>query len=151
MLNRFEQFSSVIFGIHRYIQKLERDEMIKYGYKGAFAQYLVILSEHPEGLIASRICEICDKDKAAVSRIVAEMQEKGLVVRECTENHIYRGIIKLTDKGSKVAKEVCEKARAAVLAIGKDAMNDEERRVFYTIIERISTTLHSFTKDGIPQ
>ena len=151
MLNRFEQFSSVIFGIHRYIQKLERDEMIKYGYKGAFAQYLVILSEHPEGLIASRICEICDKDKAAVSRIVSEMQEKGLLVRECNENHVYRGVLKLTEKGHEVAKHVCEKARAAVLAISKEAMNDEERAIFYTIIERISAKLHSFTKEGSPQ
>ena len=30
MLDRFEQFSSVVSGINRYIQKLERDEMEKY-------------------------------------------------------------------------------------------------------------------------
>ena len=66
MLNRFEQFSSVMFGIWRDVQKIERDEMIKYGYKGAYAQYLVTLSQHPDGLIVSRLSEICDKDKAAV-------------------------------------------------------------------------------------
>lgn len=125
--------------------------MIKYGYKGAFAQYLVILSEHPEGLIASRICEICDKDKAAVSRIISEMQEKGLVIRECADNHVYRGVLKLTEKGKTIAAQVCEKARAAVAAIGREAMSDEERKIFYTIIDRIAAQLHNFAKDGIPQ
>ena len=151
MLNRFEQFSSVIFGIHRYIQKLERDEMIKFGYKGAYAQYLMILSEHPKGLIASRICEICDKDKAAVSRIIAEMQEKNLVVRECAENRVYRGVVRLTEHGQEVAYHVCQKAKDAVAAIGRESMNDEERVVFYAILDRIHAQLHTFTKDGIPK
>lgn len=46
MINRFEQFSQVISGIHRYIQKLQRNEMVKRGYKGAFAQYLEIGRAH---------------------------------------------------------------------------------------------------------
>ena len=33
MINRFEQFASSIACIYRYIQKLERDEMAKYGYE----------------------------------------------------------------------------------------------------------------------
>ena len=151
MLNRFEQFSSVIFGIHRYIQKLEREEMVKFGYKGAYAQYLVVLSEHPEGLIASRICEICDKDKAAVSRIIAEMQEKDLVVREQDDTRVYRSVIRLTDHGMEVAHHVCQKAMDAVVAIGKKSMSDEERVMFYAVLERIHAQLQSFTKDGIPK
>ena len=50
MINRFEQFSQVISGIHRYIQKLQRNEMVKRGYKGAFALYLVTLNRVSEGL-----------------------------------------------------------------------------------------------------
>ena len=79
MISRFEQFSYVISGIHRQIQKIERAEMIKRGYKGAFAQYLATLHRYEEGLTATELCEICDKDKAAVSRILAEMEEKGLL------------------------------------------------------------------------
>lgn len=151
MLDRFEQFSSVMFGINRYIQKLEHDVMVKFGYKGSYAQYLIVLNAHPDGLIASRICELCDKDKAAVSRIIGEMQENGLVVRECAENRVYRGVVCLTERGKEIAGYVCQKAMDAVAAIGKDAMNDEERVVFYHILERISATLHTFTKNGIPK
>ena len=38
MLTRFEQFTSSIAGIYKHIQKIERDEMIKYGLKGSYAQ-----------------------------------------------------------------------------------------------------------------
>ena len=38
MYARFEQFSSTISSIYRDIQKIERDDMVKYGVKGAYAQ-----------------------------------------------------------------------------------------------------------------
>ena len=82
MISRFEQFLYIISKIHRQIQKIERAEMVKQGYKGAFAQYLATLRRYEEGLTSSELCEICDKDKAAVSRIIAEMEEKGLIERK---------------------------------------------------------------------
>ena len=72
MISRFEQFSSVISSIYGAIQKIEREEMAKYGLKGAYAQYLVAVKRFPEGVTSTELCELCDKDKAAVSRIVAE-------------------------------------------------------------------------------
>ena len=149
MLNRFEQFSSVMFGIWRDVQKIERDEMIKYGYKGAYAQYLVTLSQHPDGLIVSRLSEICDKDKAAVSRIMAEMQENGLVCRAESGSNGYRGKLKLTEEGRKIAERVCENARIAVMKVGQE-MTEEERAIFYATLERISARLGELARDGIP-
>ena len=150
MLNRFEQFSSIMFGIWRDIQRLERDEMIKYGYKGAYAQYLVALSQHPDGLIVSRISEICDKDKAAVSRIMAEMLENGLVCRADGAVNGYRGKLKLTETGREIAERVCENARIAVAAVGQE-MTEEEREIFYQTLERISSRLDELAKNGISE
>ena len=93
MTDRFEQFSFIISGIYRKLQKIKRDEMVKRGYKGAFAQYLATLSRYEEGLTSTELCEICDKDKAAVSRIIAEMEEKGLVQREKKAVRSYRSKI----------------------------------------------------------
>lgn len=149
MLSRFGQFSSIMFSIQRDIQKIEREEMIKHGYKGAYAQYLVALYQHPEGLISSRVSEICDKDKAAVSRILSEMQEYGLVVREKNGENRYRGIVKLTEEGMRVARSVCDSARVAVAAVGQE-MTDEERTLFYDTLERISAKLQAMARDGIP-
>lgn len=149
MLNRFEQFSSVMFGIWRDVQKIEKDEMIKYGYKGAYAQYLVALSQHPDGLTVSGLSEFCDKDKAAVSRIMTEMQENELICRTEGGSNGYRGKLKLTEKGRKIAERVCENARIAVMTVGQE-MTEEERKIFYDTLERISTRLGELARDGIP-
>lgn len=150
MINRFEQFSSTIFGIHRHIQRIEKNVMETCGYKGAFAQYLVMLSQHPDGLTAARICEICDKDKAAVSRITNEMLEKGLIERETVGERVYRGKLRLTDEGKRVAKYTCEKALVAVMEVGKE-MTEEERAIFYDTLDRLSAKLQTLADEGIPQ
>lgn len=150
MLSRFQQFSYVIAEINRQIQKIERDEMIKYGCKGAFAQYLVALLNHPEGLTAARLCQICDKDKAAVSRMVSEMQEKGMVTRSSESTRAYNSPILLTEDGRKAAEHVCMKARAAVKAVGGE-MSEEERRVLYSLLDSIAVKLQRLSEEGIPE
>ena len=50
MISRFEQFSFTISNIYRSIQKIEREEMDRYGLKGVYAQYLVALKRFPQGL-----------------------------------------------------------------------------------------------------
>ncbi len=149
MISRFEQFSFVISGIYRYILKLERDEMIKYGYKGAFAQYLAALSRFPEGLTCARLCSICDKDKAAVSRIVTEMEAKGLVVRQGDSERLYRAPVILTETGKEVATYVQERARIAVDAANPD-MSEAERKTFYSALDHIAARLQALSREGIP-
>ena len=148
-MNRFEQFSYVISGINRHIQKIERDEMIKYGYKGAFAQYLVVLRRYPDGITSAKLCEICDKDKAAISRVLTEMQEKGLILRESQSDHRYNALIKLTEEGLKAASYVDERAQAAIEAVGNE-MTDENRAAFYATLDFIASKLQTISKEGLP-
>lgn len=148
MLKRFEMFSSVISGINRYIQKIERDEMIKYGYKGSYAQYLVALYKCDEGMTMARLCEVCDKDKAAVSRIVTELIQKDLVVKKIQDNKTYKGKLLLTDKGKNAACFVMEKARKAVYEVGGE-LSEEEREVLYKSLESIAYNLKRISSEGI--
>lgn len=147
MISRFEQFTFVVSAVYRHIQKLERDEMVKYGYKGAFAQYLLAIARHPDGITCRGLCELCDKDKAAVSRIVSEMEEKGLVVREGHNERLYNASVKLTERGRAAADYVLERAGAAVDAVG---MTEEERAIFYDTFQHIAAKLHTLSKTGIP-
>lgn len=150
MLSRFEHFSSLVSGAYRSIQKLERDEMIKYGYKGAFAQYLITMLHYPDGLTAARLCEVCDRDKAAVSRVVTEMEGKGLVRREGTGDRAYRAALYLTEEGERAAHFVCERAKVAVLKAG-EGLSDEDRQMFYAALTLIATNLQAICKEGIPE
>ena len=151
MTSRFEQFTIVISGINRYIQKLERNEMIKRGYKGAFAQYLAVLKRFEDGLTSTELCEVCDKDKAAVSRIVAEMEEKGLVSREHKNIRTYRSKIVLTEKGRNTADYVAERAKAAISAVSDGVMDENQREVFYSTLDVLYKNLQKVSREGIPR
>ena len=149
MLNRYGQFSYAISRISRSIQKIDRDEMVKYGFRGAFAQYLLALNSHPDGLTSVQLSEICDKDRAAISRIVSEMEEKGLVVRESVSDNMYRALIRLTDEGRRAADFVHARAVPAIAAAGK-GLTDENRRIFYEALDLIAANLEKICRDGIP-
>lgn len=149
MLSRYEQFSSMISAIYRDIQKLEREEMIQYGFKGAYAQYLAAIFRHPEGITAAQLCEICDKDKAAVSRVVTEMEAKGLVSRRSESASAYRARIRLTDLGREAAQFVSRRAQEAVDAAG-NGLTDESRSAFYQALHLIASNLQKISREGIP-
>lgn len=149
MLQRFEQFSAAISGIYHAIQKLERAEMIKYGLKGPYAQYLVAMARCPEGITAARLGQVCDKDKAAVSRAVTEMEQRGLVTRDCANHTLYRALLRLTDEGKQAAHYVCEKAKTAVEFAGKDLSGDD-RAAFYTALHQIAVNLQTLSESGLP-
>ena len=149
MLNRFEQFTSAISAIYRYIQKIEQDEMEKYGLRGAFAQYLLAIDRYPNGITAADLCEICEKDKAAVSRILTEMETKGLLAKGSSGTSQYKQLHKLTDTGRAVAQFVREKATIAVKIAG-NGLGEPERKAMYETLNLIASNLQTICRSGIP-
>jgi DNA-binding MarR family transcriptional regulator len=149
MLDRFEQFSYSISNIYKHVAKIEREEMEKYGLRGAYAQYLVTMTHYPDGITSSKLSEICDRDKAAISRIVCEMEDKGLVVRQTDRDNMYRAKLILTDEGKRAAEYVCERAEKAVNAAGQ-GLGEEERKIFYGALAIIEANLRRISRDGIP-
>ena len=97
MRSKYEQFAGSVLCLSRCIQKIQQTEMAKYGLKGAHAQCLVAMLRYPEGITVTQISELCDKNKAAISRAVRELAEKGFVRRD-GENS-YRAPVVLTEKG----------------------------------------------------
>lgn len=152
MISRYEQFAFAISSIHRCIQKIERDEMEKRGYKGVFAQYLAAMYRHPEGLTSMQLSEICDKDKAAVSRAVGEMIEMKLVYRQSVNEHEsrYRALLLLTQEGQTAAQYVCERAQYAVDYVGRD-LTDTNRHILYAALGTIAENLELACSEGLPK
>ena len=150
MITKYEQFSSSVASLSRDIQHIERIEMAKFGLKGPHAQCLLALSRHPDGIPAARLCELCDKDKAAISRTVAELEEAKLVCRDLNGGSRYRANLLLTDAGKAAAQAVSERAQLAVEAAGS-GLNDQQRAVFYQVLDIIAGNLHRLCQDGLPQ
>jgi DNA-binding MarR family transcriptional regulator len=114
MIQRFEVFTSAISSIYREIQKIERAEMERYGLKGAYTQYLLAIDYRPEGMTAAKLCEICDKNKAAVSRILSEMEHSGLIQRSTNP---YKSLLTLTAKGREAVEYVKGQLGCEVYAV----------------------------------
>ena len=148
MISKYELFSASVSCMYHDIQKIERLEMAKYGLKGPHAQCLLAMSRHPAGITAARLCEICEKDKAAISRILAELEQSGMVVREMPNGSKYRAILALTEQGKSAAATVSQKAQLAVEQAGA-GLNDAQREVFYQVLSLIAGNLHTICKEGI--
>ena len=150
MVERFERFSFAILEIYRHWHKIAAEEMGTYGLKGAHATYLLAISRHEEGVTAPRLCELCGKDKSDVSRMVAILEEKGLVRKESVHQKGYGGRIKLTHAGESAAEQVRRRAALAVELAGKD-LTEDKRQIFYEALEQIADNLRVISKEGLPE
>ena len=148
MIDRFERFSLAITEISRYWHKIASDEMEQYGLKGPHAQCLLAMSHNPDGLTSGQLCSICDKDKAAISRTIAELEQEGLVER-CMKGTVrYRARLKLTEQGEMAATQVERQVNQAVEKAG-EGMSEAQRAVFYQVLGLIANNLQALCEDGL--
>lgn len=150
MIGRFEKFTFAISELSRYWHKIASDEMSIYGLKGPYAVYLVTMQRHPDGITAARLCELCEKNKADVSRAMADLEEKGMICRKADGGNLYRALLVLTDKGKEAATHIKALAEKAV-EIGGKGLSDEQREIFYHALEVISANLKEVSKEGLPK
>ena len=150
MVSKYEIFSTVVSCLYHNIQRIERTEMAKYGLKGPHAQCLVIMARYPDGITAARLCEICERDKAAISRTVAELEEAGLLTRREQNGVRYRVPLVLTEAGRAAAQEVNDVAGRAVEQAGA-GLTDQQRNVFYDVLGLIAQKLSTISRDGLQE
>lgn len=146
MIQRFEEFVSLISNIHKDIQKIKQDRMKQFGLSGNHVMCLFYLAKHEEGLTAANLCQLMSVNKAAVSRTLAELIEKEYVIyADQEEGKKYRAIVKLTEKGVSVTEQIDGIICEVVNEIGKD-LEDKERNIMYRSLEIVSKNLDSLAK-----
>lgn len=148
MISKYESFSLSISSMYHDIQRIERMEMAKFGLKGPHAQCLLAMNRYPQGITAAQLCDICEKDKAAISRTVAELEQSGLVCRGDRNGSRYRAPLTLTVQGKEAADSVSIRAQQAVERAG-EGLDDSQREVFYRVLALIAGNLHAICKDGL--
>ena len=148
MFTRFEQFCTAVSVIHHSIQKIQRVEMAKYDLKGPHAQCLLAICQYPEGITAARLCELCEKDKAAISRAVTELEEAGMLIRRDPEGKRYRSRLYLTEKGAEVAGNVGRLVHRAV-SQASEGYGEKDREVFIHVLNLIAGNLQAICREGL--
>lgn len=146
----YELFPAAVFRLYRDVIRIEQRDMEKHGLRGSMAQYLAMLWQFPEGITAARLSEICDKDKAGVSRTVAQMEQLGLLTRQGGSASGYRARLVLTDKGKELAGEIRRRGREALAAAG-EGMEGEQWESLCRTLWKIADRLQVLARQGSPR
>ena len=148
MLDRFEKFSLAIAEINRCWHKIAAGELSKYDLKASHVTYLLTLARYPEGLTAPKLAELCDRDKADVSRMLSILEARGLVTKDGIGGNRYRGCLRLTPEGQTVAEALSRRAELAVEQAG-EGLTERERIIFYTSMDTITKNLRRICQEGL--
>ena len=89
-------------------------------------------------MTAAELCRAIEIDKAAISRVLRELDAGGLI--RYPDGRRYRARVELTDAGNRVAIAVAGRIEAIVERIGR-GLTDAEREIFYNALVNISRNL----------
>ncbi len=137
MLSRFEEFTRNIALAYKYIIKIKSFEMEEYGLKGSNVACLFFLGKNEAGLTAGELCEKCMEDKAAVSKSLALLKDKGYISKDDKK---YKAKYFITPEGMDVFKEIAIAIHNAV-EVGGGGLSDTERENFYNTLNKIVKNL----------
>ena len=139
MEERFKTFTVLIAKINRNIRKIKNREMVEYGLRSAHISCLDYLYS-ADALTATELCELCEEDKATISRALVYLEENGFITCESKFAKRYKSPLLLTEKGRAVGMEITRKINS-VLEEFSIGLSEEERTEFYRCLNIISNSL----------
>ncbi len=143
MINRFDDFVSMINTAYKCLQKVKSYEVKSLGIKGSQVMCLFYLGQKEDGLTSGELCEMCREDKAAVSRNLKCLYEKGYVTVFEDETKKYKLKNVLTDEG-KEAYNILEKHIVDCVTKFGTGLTDRERTTFYKALSIIVGNFDEF-------
>ena len=139
MEQRFETFTALVTGISRVIRKIKTEEMAEFHLKGPHVSCLYYL--YKEGtLTAKALCDLCDVDKANMSRILEFLEKNGYIVYAKEAHRRYRAPLMLTEEGKAVGGHIAEKIDRVLLA-ASEGVSEEDRLILYERLKKIYDNL----------
>lgn len=141
LIERFESFTTSVTKAYKCIQKIKLAETERMGLKANHVMYMHYLGKNPEGLTAKELCKLCIGDKAAVSRVIVDLTEKGFVEpAEIDSGRKYRTRIILTPEGKEINNRINEVIAKAVSKASR-RLNEDERENFHRVFSYITDNL----------
>lgn len=146
-MDRFDTFAGSIVELYRCLQRLKDIEMRPLGLRPNHAMCLYYLGRNPEGLTVTQLAEATREDKAAVSRCVSQLVQRGLVCGNFPENRrSYRTKLHLTQEGQALVEQIYTRVDAAV-AGGGSGLTENQRTDLYAAMEIIINNLSRYIED----
>lgn len=143
MVDRFENFTVTILRLNKLIQKIKLLEMTEYGLRAVHVMCVYYLDLHREGLTASELARLTLEDKAAISRALGTLRDRGYINYNSRR---YNSKVVLTPRGEGVARHISNRAESAVEA-GGNGLSEQDRAVLYSSLSRITKHLEDYYRD----
>ena len=137
----FENFTMSILRLNKLVHKIKLYEMKNFGLQAIHVMCVYCLANSADGMTAVELAKQTLEDKAAISRAIALLSDKGYVTVDSGKR---KSTIRLTDEGKQVAEFINEKATRAVNAGMDGLMTTEARREFYASLSRICYNLDAY-------
>ena len=139
MEERFKTFTLLTTNIVRSIRKIKTGEMVDYDLKSQHVSCLYYVYKE-KSLTAKEICELCDEDKANISRSIKFLEERGYVTYESKRAKRYLTPVTLTDKGVEIAKYISDRIDEVLLQSSL-GISEDELVSFYRCLAKINDSL----------
>ena len=91
-------------------------------------------------MTAKEITDVCEEDKAAISRSLDSLEKDGYISCESKTEKRYKSLISLTEKGRVIGAKVAEKIDRIVDMAGV-GLTAENRKIFYESLSIITENL----------
>lgn len=140
MVLRFETFTTQINKISRNIRRIKTLKTRQLNLTGPCVSCIYYLYKHAEGLAAGDLKELCDEDKAAISRTLNYLEGNGFITCLSQAKKRYNSPLLLTDKGRDIGKIVVENIDSVLEEVSV-GVSEEERILFYKTFAKISENL----------
>lgn len=140
MVDRFQTFTILINKISGSIRKIKMQEMEKLGLKSTHVSCLYYLFTSGGLLTATKLCEMCGEDKAAVSRSIEFLEKDGYLTCKSKSQKRYNSPLSLTEKGTEIGKFVADKIDK-LLNEASAGLEEAERKSMYNSLELINKNL----------
>lgn len=141
MDERFQLFTVLVSGINRSIRRIKTEEMAEFELKSHHVSCLYYL--YKEGaLTAKELCDICEEDKANISRSIKDLESRGYLFCSTKRMKRYQSPLALTEQGKELAANIETKVNH-VLALASQGLDDEERQIMYHCLGTIDKNLQS--------
>ncbi len=144
MKERFKLFTVLMTKTRRSIQRIKTEEMAEYNLKSPHVSCLYYLYLYGN-MTATELCEICDEDKAAISRSIVQLETEGYVEYPDGAKKRYRATMQLTEKGRMIAERLSRKIDTVLDEAG-EGLSEEDRVIFYRSLALISNNLENICK-----
>ena len=143
--SRFMQFAALLNSAQGSINRMKRQNMEAFDLGPAHTMCLNLLYQYPDGITKARLAELCEVDKAQISRVVSELQKKELIATPDLDKR-YKHKLSLTSHGNEVSEQI-SRIILDINSFVSDSIPQEQIDTFYKTFNMICENLKKAEKN----